>query len=111
MPFARFEQLLKDTMGLDVASAGPAVVAHAIRTGHQRVEVTPEAEDAWMQKMVANPIMRSFLTSCTPGYYNNEGGELSSPSLFGGYVDGAAAYFRYIDQWRASGEFAGLKFS
>ena len=95
----------------DSARTVAAVVAHAIRDGHQQVEVTPEAEDAWMQKMVANPVMRSFLTSCTPGYYNNEGGELSSHSLFGGYVDGAAAYFRYIDQWRASGEFAGLKFS
>jgi cation diffusion facilitator CzcD-associated flavoprotein CzcO len=95
----------------DSARTVSAVVAHAIRHGHQRVEVTPDAEDAWMQKMVANPIMRSFLTSCTPGYYNNEGGELSSHSLFGGYVDGAAAYFRYIGQWRASGEFAGLKFS
>ncbi len=53
--------------------------------------MTPEAEDAWMQKMVANPVMRSFLATCTPGYYNNEGGELSAHVLFGGYVDGAAA--------------------
>jgi cation diffusion facilitator CzcD-associated flavoprotein CzcO len=94
----------------DSARTVATVVAHAIRNGHEQVEVTREAEAAWMQKMIANPVMRSFLLSCTPGYYNNEGGELSAHSLFGGYVDGAAAYFRYIDQWRASGEFAGLEF-
>jgi cyclohexanone monooxygenase len=27
-----------------------------------------------------------------------------------GYPEGAAAYFQYIDQWRSSGEFAGLEF-
>jgi cation diffusion facilitator CzcD-associated flavoprotein CzcO len=95
----------------DSARAVATVVAHSIEAGQQRVEVSLEAQDAWMQKMIANPVMRSFLLSCTPGYYNNEGGELSAHSLFGGYVDGASAFFRYIEQWRASGEFAGLEFS
>ena len=31
MPQDRFEQLLKETMGLDVASVGPAVIEHAVR--------------------------------------------------------------------------------
>jgi hypothetical protein len=95
----------------DSARTVAAVVAHAIRRGYQQVEVTPEAEAAWMQKMIANPVMRSFLASCTPGYYNNEGGELSAHSLFGGYVHGASAFFRYIEEWRTSGEFAGLDFA
>jgi cation diffusion facilitator CzcD-associated flavoprotein CzcO len=95
----------------DAAKSVATVVAHAVTSGHDLVEVSQEAQDAWMQKMIANPVMRSFLTSCTPGYYNNEGRELSEHSLFGGYVDGAAAYFRYIEQWRTSGEFAGLTFS
>jgi cation diffusion facilitator CzcD-associated flavoprotein CzcO len=94
----------------DSAKTVATVVAHARGAGHQRVEVTPEAQDAWMEKMIANPIMRSFLSTCTPGYYNNEGGELSAHALFGGYVDGASAFFRYIEQWRTSGEFAGLRF-
>jgi cation diffusion facilitator CzcD-associated flavoprotein CzcO len=94
----------------DSAKTVAAVVSHAVTGGHQLVEVSQEAQDAWMEMMIANPIMRRFLTSCTPGYYNNEGGELSSHSLFGGYVHGAAAFFRYIEQWRTSGEFAGLEF-
>ncbi len=31
--------------------------------------------------------------------------------LGGGYYQGAPAYFRYIRQWRNSGDFAGLQFS
>jgi cyclohexanone monooxygenase len=95
----------------DAAKTVATVISRAVRDGYRRVEVTRAAEDAWMEKMIANPIMRSFLASCTPGYYNNEGGELSAHSLFGGYVDGASAYFRYIEQWRGSGEYAGLEFS
>jgi hypothetical protein len=56
-------------------------------------------------------IMTSFLASCTPGYYNNEGQFDGRQSVLGGgYHRGAPAYFRYIDQWRKSGDFAGLEF-
>ncbi len=95
----------------DSAKTVAAVVSAAVSGGFDQVEVTRQAQDAWMELMVPNPVMRSFLANCTPGYYNNEGGELSAHSLFGGYVHGAAAYFRYIEQWRRSGDFAGLEFS
>ena len=55
--------------------------------------------------------MTSFLANCTPGYYNNEGQGPSPHSLLVGYQHGAPAYFRYIDQWRSSGDFKGLEFS
>jgi cation diffusion facilitator CzcD-associated flavoprotein CzcO len=95
----------------DSAKTVAAVVSHAAAGGYRLVEVTQEAQDAWMELMIANPVMRRFLGTCTPGYYNNEGGELSAHSLFGGYVHGAAAFFRYIEQWRRSGDFAGLSFA
>ncbi len=95
----------------DSAKTVAAVLAHAADEGFDQVEVTREAEDGWMEMMIANPIMRSFLATCTPGYYNNEGGDLSAHSLFGGYMHGAAAYFRYIEQWRQAGDFAGLRFT
>jgi cation diffusion facilitator CzcD-associated flavoprotein CzcO len=95
----------------DSAKTVAAVLAHAAAGGYDLVEVTQEAQDAWMELMIANPVMRRFLSTCTPGYYNNEGGELSAHSLFGGYAHGASAFFRYIEEWRASGEFAGLEFS
>ena len=79
--------------------------------GSDVVEVSRAAEDAWMEQLAPNPVMTSFLASCTPGYYNNEGQGPSPHSLLSGYQQGAPAYFRYIDAWRTSGDFAGLEFS
>ena len=49
---------------------------------------------------------------CTPGYYNNEGREMGRREQLnaGGHPEGPVAYFRYIDEWRRSGDFAGLEF-
>jgi cation diffusion facilitator CzcD-associated flavoprotein CzcO len=95
----------------DSARTVAAVVSYMIGGGLDEVEPSPEAVDAWMQQLAPNPVMTSFLSQCTPGYYNNEGHEPGPHSLFGGYSRGAAAYFRYIDQWRSSGAFEGLRFS
>ena len=96
----------------DSAKTVAAVVAHMAGNGFDVVEVTREAEDAWMEQLIPNPVMTSFLADCTPGYYNNEGHfDARQFPLGGGYHKGAPAYFRYIDQWRKSGDFAGLKFS
>jgi cation diffusion facilitator CzcD-associated flavoprotein CzcO len=94
----------------DAAATVAAVIAHMTGRGLDEVEPTREAEDAWMEQLAPNPLMTSFLSQCTPGYYNNEGQEPGPHSLAGGYARGAAAYFRYIDQWRRSGSFAGLRF-
>jgi cyclohexanone monooxygenase len=95
----------------DAAKTVAAVVAHMARNGFDTVEVTKEAEDAWMELLAPNPVMTSFLANCTPGYYNNEGQGPSPHSLLAGYSAGAPAYFRYIEQWRNSGEFEGLEFA
>ena len=48
---------------------------------------------------------------CTPGYYNNEGHEPGpAAKLNVGYPAGALAYFKYIDEWRRSGQFEGVQF-
>jgi cation diffusion facilitator CzcD-associated flavoprotein CzcO len=95
----------------DAAKTVAAVVAHMSRNGFDTVEVTKNGEDAWMELLAPNPVMRSFLADCTPGYYNNEGQGPSPHSLLAGYSAGAPAYFRYIEQWRNSGEFEGLEFT
>jgi cyclohexanone monooxygenase len=95
----------------DSAKTIAAVVSHMAGHGFDVVEVTREAEDAWMELLRPNPVMTSFLADCTPGYYNNEGHfDGQQFPLGGGYHQGAPAYFRYIDQWRKSGDFAGLEF-
>ena len=96
----------------DSAKTAAAVVSHMVDNGFDVVDVTREAQDAWMERLTPNPVMTSFLAECTPGYYNNEGHFDSRQfPLAGGYHKGAPAYFRYIDQWRESGDFAGLEFS
>jgi cation diffusion facilitator CzcD-associated flavoprotein CzcO len=94
----------------DSARTVAAIVAHMRESGSDVVEASADAEDAWLQTLVPNPLMMSFLSGCTPGYYNNEGQELSVHAQRTGYPQGPAAYFRYIEQWRMSGEFAGLAF-
>ena len=95
----------------DTARTVAAVVSHMIDNKFDAVDVSRQAEDAWMELLAPNPVMTSFLANCTPGYYNNEGQGPSPHSLLVGYQHGAAAYFRYIDQWRSSGDFKGLEFS
>ncbi len=95
----------------DAARTITAVVTHMRDAGFDQVDVSKQAEDAWLEQLAPNPVMTSFLAACTPGYYNNEGQGPSPHSLLVGYSDGAPAYFRYIDQWRDAGDFKGLEFT
>ncbi|MGH3262977.1 MAG: monooxygenase, partial [Trebonia sp.] len=90
-----------------------AVIGHAIAGGFTQVEVTGEEEDRWVRLLKSAPQRLTVIGSpdCTPGYYNNEGdGPNAHTSLMLGYPQGPVAYFRYLDQWRASGSFTGLEF-
>jgi cation diffusion facilitator CzcD-associated flavoprotein CzcO len=89
-----------------------AVVAHARETGAGRVEVTQEAEDAWIELLESNPNPLLGNPECTPGYYNNEGQPMGRKERLGvaGYPAGPVAFFDFIEQWRTSGAFEGLAF-
>ncbi|MFN3514424.1 MAG: flavin-containing monooxygenase [Phenylobacterium sp.] len=89
-----------------------AIVKHALDNGHKEVEVTREAQDAWVELLLSGP-GRTMLGSpdCTPGYYNNEGQDPGPAARLNvGYPAGATAYFKYLDAWRRSGNFEGLAF-
>ena len=87
------------------------VVKHALDNGFREVEVTKEAEDAWIDLLLSGPGMMLGSPDCTPGYYNNEGHTLPPRARLNvGYPQGAMAYFRYLDEWRSSGTFEGLAF-
>ena len=86
------------------------IIRHTLDSDHREVEVTREAQDAWMELLFSNPVASMIGSSdCTPGYYNNEG-QPGRVDWFLGYPGGAAAYFEYLDGWRNKGDFAGLKF-
>ena len=88
------------------------IIDHAIDTGADEVEVTAEAEAAWIERLEAGQRLFGGNLDCTPGYYNNEGQDSGRPGVLNrlGYPEGPVEYFRYIDGWRSSGEFEGLEF-
>lgn len=98
---------------LDVQSSHIAyIVGEARKRGAERVDITKEAEDNWVQQVIAASAMNiKFLESCTPGYYNNEGfpdGELIRRN--GAYAPGIMAFSKILDEWRAEGSLKGVEF-
>ncbi|WP_416899115.1 MAG: flavin-containing monooxygenase [Minwuia sp.] len=88
------------------------IVAEALKRGAQEVEVTAEAEQKWIEMLLTAPDRLIGGPDCTPGYYNNEGQPRGPEDKlnFVGYPAGALAYFKYLKEWRNSGEFKGLEF-
>ena len=88
------------------------IVRAALDGGHKEVEVTQEAQDAWVELMLIGPGRMIGSADCTPGYYNNEGKDPGpAAKLAVGYPAGPTAYFKYLDEWRKTGQFEGLAFS
>jgi cation diffusion facilitator CzcD-associated flavoprotein CzcO len=89
-----------------------AITRHAVDGGYDEVEVTLEAQDAWMDLLFSGPQFGVIGSAdCTPGYYNNEGQpEGRNREWFLGYPMGAMAYFEYLRRWREDGRFDGLEF-
>jgi cation diffusion facilitator CzcD-associated flavoprotein CzcO len=101
------------TQNLTEAGATIAmIVNHALAEGAEEVEVTAEAEAAWVRLLEGS--VRAFIGNpeCTPGYYNNEGGPIGRKQRLNGsgYPEGPVAYWQYLDRWRSSGDFEGLAF-
>ncbi|MBI1186631.1 MAG: NAD(P)-binding protein [Alphaproteobacteria bacterium] len=95
----------------DSARTIATIMKHARDQGAKEVEVTKEAEEAWVSLLLSGPGMMLASPDCTPGYYNNEGQDPGPAArFFVGYPAGAVAYFRYIDDWRNKGDFEGLAF-
>jgi len=74
------------------------------------VEVTQEAEDAWVEKIIQSALVgKRFQEECTPGYYNNEGQPSALAARNGPYGAGAVAFIKLLEQWRAAHQLAGLE--
>jgi cyclohexanone monooxygenase len=76
----------------------------------REIEPSKEAENAWVQTIMATAIMRQrFAEECTPGYYNNEGQPSPLAARNGPYGAGAIAFIKLIEEWRAEGGLKGLE--
>ena len=89
-----------------------STIAHAMNNGTTEIEVTEAAENDWLTFITSTQRGLRGGDDCTPGYYNNEGGPVGRREQLNssGHPGGPVAYFEYIEQWRTSGEFAGLEF-
>jgi cyclohexanone monooxygenase len=86
------------------------IVAHALDNDVRTVEVSQEAEDAWVQTIVDMARFNGdFQESCTPGYYNNEGQPSELARQNGPYGAGPNAFIRLIRDWRETGDLEGLE--
>lgn len=95
---------------VEAAKTIALIVKHALDNGYKEVEVSREAEQEWID-LLQTGMGRLRAPDCTPGYYNNEGQEPRPHQRLNlGYPHGPAAYFEYLAQWRATGEFEGLVF-
>jgi cyclohexanone monooxygenase len=88
-------------------------IAHIIRQAKDRnidtVEVTAEAEAAWVQiheKKAERllPIWRD----CTPSYFNNEGHPIRTIARDGAYGGSIMEFMDVLHKWRETGDMAGL---
>ncbi|MDQ1425285.1 MAG: hypothetical protein QOD72_2783 [Acidimicrobiaceae bacterium] len=86
------------------------IMEEARRRGARTVEASLEGEQAWLEEMRSKArLAEKFYSSCTPGYYNNEG-NLGNPLGFfaGMYGAGPIKFFRLLDEWRADQQLAGV---
>ncbi len=78
--------------------------------GAVAVEPTHEAEEAWVEVIRSVAILnRDFQNACTPGYYNNEGGERSGGLNGQTYTPGINKFNALLAEWREKGDLEGLE--
>jgi len=94
-------------------------VAHIINEVEKRgktvVEVTPEAEQAWVDQIIAlvgsGGGATAFLEECTPGYYNREGKVAERNMQNSPYAPGINEFNALLKRWRDQGDMEGMELS
>jgi cyclohexanone monooxygenase len=74
------------------------------------VETSKQAEDDWVATIVKLAhTRRTFLSECTPGYYNNEGHWDERTARNSQFWRGPTAFIRLLERWRQEASLAGLE--
>jgi cyclohexanone monooxygenase len=86
------------------------IIKEALGRGATTVEPTQEAQEEWVATIRKLALTnRDFQESCTPGYYNNEGGRRTGSLNGETYTPGINAFNKLIAEWRAQGDLKGLE--
>ncbi len=85
------------------------IITNCLAGNHNVVEASAEAEQEWVDTIIALARMNEqFLADCTPGYYNNEGKPSERSLQDANYGAGPVAFFKVLDEWREEGLMRGL---
>jgi cyclohexanone monooxygenase len=85
------------------------IISEVKRRNAVAVEPTAEAEEAWVEVIRGLAITnRDFQNACTPGYYNNEGGERSGGLNGQTFTPGINKFNALLAEWREKGDLEGL---
>ena len=85
------------------------IVGQATTSDSTMVEVTAEAEEAWISHVIERSRDGAkFAEECTPGYYNNEGKPTAQSAQNGPYGGGSLAFYALLAAWRDAGTLDGL---
>ncbi len=86
------------------------IIDEVKKRGKRVIEVDAEAEEAWVQHIVAlaGTGATAFLEECTPGYYNREGKGSGGNMQNSPYAPGINAFNHLLKQWRDKGELEGM---
>lgn len=88
------------------------VLCEARARGALRIEVTQDAENAWVAEIDAAAVsMVDALRECTPSYFNHEGDVSRLNARNSAYGGGPLAFYHIIRDWRAEGSMRGLELS
>lgn len=86
------------------------ILSHALDNNIKVVEASEEAEEAWVQEMIAGDGKGNLGgPDCTPGYYNNEGQPNPLATLSAPHAGGAVKFWKRLAEWREAGNFEGLE--
>jgi cyclohexanone monooxygenase len=86
------------------------IIEQVKKRGAIAVEPTEGAEEAWVNVIRSVAILsRDFQNACTPGYYNNEGGERSGGLNGQTYTPGINKFNALLAEWREKGDLEGLE--
>jgi cyclohexanone monooxygenase len=86
------------------------LVAETRRRGATTIEPTEEGVADWIGVIDGFRVGgMTFLETCTPGYYNNEGHTKAGSSFFGAYTAGTNAFAALLEEYREEGSLAGMQ--
>lgn len=86
------------------------IIAEAKRRNLASVEVTADAEAAWVKhhEDSAGPVIKAW-AECTPSFWNEEGKATRKMVLNGSYGGGVIGLVKIFEKWREDGQLEGLE--